>query len=289
MCGGRRRVVRRTLFTGDRTAVFARRLHVGRLATGRRLRLRRLQLLFPVLFVFPVEEIPASAVRGFRGLRPFDDRYHGGGLMIVGNTLLLLLLLMVSFLGDARQRYVTDYAAADDHVRREHFADLRRRRLFVFIGRRRDDDDDLLLLVGGGGRVVLQYFRSRSRRRRRRAGLGQRRVGGRDAGSPDAHGRRLGGDRDPWRVVRGHLERGIAQRRYGIGLGLGGARVQPVGRQCAAQQRRPGFRRLARPAERRTGRLLDHDDGAARRTAAAAAAAGNRVGTRRGRTSGGRR
>lgn len=117
-------------------------------------------------------------------------------------------------------------------------------------------------------------------------GLEQRRVGGRRRGrGPHAHGRRLGGDRDAGRgVVQRDLERGIAQRRYGIGLGLGGARVQPVRGQGPAQQRRTRFRRLARPAERRASGLLaaaSRDDG--RRRPAGRAPRRRRVGQQRRR------
>jgi len=122
-----------------------RRRHLVGLTTRRRLRLRRLLLLlllFLVLFVFPVEEISAAAVGRLGGFRPLDDRHHYGGRLmavVVVDTLLLLLLLlllqMISFFGYARQRRVTDR----DDVGREHFADLRRRRLFVFTGRRRHD------------------------------------------------------------------------------------------------------------------------------------------------------
>lgn len=110
-----------------RGAVLARL--VG-LTTRRRLRLRLLLLLLlllPLLFVFPVEEIPAAAVCGFRGFRSVDYGYGCNSwlhqLMILMMMMMKIVLLqMISFFGYTRQRHVTTAATAD--VRQEHFVHL---------------------------------------------------------------------------------------------------------------------------------------------------------------------
>jgi len=97
------------------------------LTTRRRLRLRL--LLFSLLFVFPVEEIPAAAACRFRGFRSVD---YGDGcdcwlhqlliMMIMMMMMKIILLQMISFFGYTRQRHVT--TAATDDVRQEHFIHL---------------------------------------------------------------------------------------------------------------------------------------------------------------------
>jgi len=111
----------------------------------------------------------------------------------------------------------------------------------------------------GGGRRGCGHDVMVFGRRGHHDGLEQRRVGSSRRGRrSDAHGRRFGGDGDAGRgvVQQRNFERGIAQGRYRVGLGLGGARMQPVRGQGPAQQGRTRFRCFARSAERRAGGFL---------------------------------